>query len=124
MEFPLEIQAIIHEFAKPLTRPSWRHGSLCGFSMLTAPELLIITPLDKELLIINTLEKQYNSLIMTIPNMFTPKRCYTCDYVVNTTMFITPNEEPSTYLLMTKPNNNACKLIWDRIEYTNIYTSE
>ena len=27
MEFPIEIQRLINEFAKPITRPDWREGS-------------------------------------------------------------------------------------------------
>ena len=27
MEFPIEIQRLINEYAKPITRPDWREGS-------------------------------------------------------------------------------------------------
>lgn len=27
MEFPIEIERLINEFAKPMTRPDWRNGS-------------------------------------------------------------------------------------------------
>ncbi len=27
MEFPIEIQMLIHDFARPMTRPDWRKGS-------------------------------------------------------------------------------------------------
>jgi len=27
MEFPIEIQRLIHDFARPITRPDWRKGS-------------------------------------------------------------------------------------------------
>ena len=31
MELPLRAQQLISEYAKPLTRPDWRQGSICNF---------------------------------------------------------------------------------------------
>lgn len=47
MELPLEIQRIIYEYAKPLTRGEWRQGSKCGNCFKYAPEFLISNKLSK-----------------------------------------------------------------------------
>ena len=32
MEFPIEIQMLINEYAKPATRPDWRKGSFINIT--------------------------------------------------------------------------------------------
>tara|TARA_B110000090_G_C13044067_1_gene316830 strand:- start:203 stop:571 length:369 start_codon:yes stop_codon:yes gene_type:complete len=39
MEFPIEIQKLIHEFAKPLTNPYWKKGTYIAYLFSTDPEL-------------------------------------------------------------------------------------
>lgn len=49
MEFPLEIQKIINEYAKPVTSCNWRQGSRCVRSFKYAPEFLISNKLSENL---------------------------------------------------------------------------
>ena len=42
MDLPISAQKLISEYAKPLTRPDWRHGSYCNnaFKLCTANKYL------------------------------------------------------------------------------------
>lgn len=48
MEFPIEIQKIINEYAKPITSVNWRQGSKCGICFKYAPEFLVSNKLSKK----------------------------------------------------------------------------
>ena len=47
MEFPIEIQRLIHDFARPTTRVDWRRGSYINYNLADMPYFAIREQLEK-----------------------------------------------------------------------------